>query len=232
MRAGSGVTDSIRYNPAAGSTTPTATVGVAAALVRVVVEEDVLRQRILLTLRRTSAVLSSSATDGRDYDVLVVSADSAELLEAKLSACPPGETASIVVVVPDVCPTRPLIPGARAQGVVLESAIDTALAVTIAAVRAGQIVRPRGWDESNAPFLSPREKQVLALVVMGMSNAEIAKRLGIVETTVKSHISASYRKLDVRSRSEACSRILDPHTGLGVGILALSAGSYDAAEAL
>jgi DNA-binding NarL/FixJ family response regulator len=134
------------------------------------------------------------------------------------------------VVVPDSCRPRPLIAGARAQGIVLESEVETALTVTIAATRAGQIVRPRGWDESNAPFLSPREKQVLALIVMGLSNAEIAKQLGIVETTVKSHISASYRKLGVRSRSQACARILDPHTGLGVGILALSAGPYDDEE--
>jgi DNA-binding NarL/FixJ family response regulator len=213
------------------STTPTVTVDVAATSVLVVVEEDVLRQRILLALRRASSSFSSSVAGGPEHDVLVISADGAESLEEKLSASSAGSSASIVVVVPDSCRPRPLITGSRVQGIVLESAIDVALAVTIAAARAGQIVRPSGWDESNAPFLSPREKQVLALVVMGMSNVEIAKKLGIVETTVKSHISASYRKLDVRSRSEACARILDPQTGLGVGILALSAGPYDDAEA-
>lgn len=221
------MTDGVGYPRAAHSTTPTTTVGVAAASVLVIVDEDMLRRRIVLALRRASSSVSPSLTEGPKPDVLVVSADGAPSLEAKLSTLASGEQARVVAVVPDSRNPRPPITGARAQGVVLESEIETALAVTIAAVRAGQVVRPQRWDESTTPLLSPREKQVLALVVMGMSNAEVAQRLGIVETTVKSHISASYRKLEVRSRSEACARILDPQTGLGVGILALSAGGYD-----
>jgi DNA-binding NarL/FixJ family response regulator len=60
------------------------------------------------------------------------------------------------------------------------------------------------------------------LVVIGFSNAEIASKLHLAETTVKSHLTTSFRKLGVRTRSEAALRILDPHTGLGLGILSMT----------
>jgi DNA-binding NarL/FixJ family response regulator len=44
---------------------------------------------------------------------------------------------------------------------------------------------------------------VLALLSAGLSNAEIAPRLVVSETTVDHHFSAILRKLDVRNRSEA-----------------------------
>jgi DNA-binding NarL/FixJ family response regulator len=58
--------------------------------------------------------------------------------------------------------------------------------------------------------------------VIGFSNAEIASKLHLAETTVKSHLTTSFRKLGVRTRSEATLRILDPHTGLGLGILSMT----------
>jgi DNA-binding CsgD family transcriptional regulator len=50
--------------------------------------------------------------------------------------------------------------------------------------------------------LSPREREVFALVARGMTNAEIAKELFIVETTVKSHVGSILVKLNATSRSE------------------------------
>ena len=71
-------------------------------------------------------------------------------------------------------------------------------------------------------MLSAREKQILGLVVMGLMNSEIAARLFLAESTVKSHLSSAFRKLGVRSRTEASELILDPERGLGTGILAIS----------
>ncbi len=71
--------------------------------------------------------------------------------------------------------------------------------------------------------LSMREKQVLSMIVMGSTNAEIATKLFLAESTVKSHLSSAYNKLGVCSRKDAASRILDPLQGLGPGILAISA---------
>ena len=44
---------------------------------------------------------------------------------------------------------------------------------------------------------------------MGFTNSEIGARMFLAESTVKSHLSSSYSKLGVRSRSEAVSLLLD-----------------------
>lgn len=51
--------------------------------------------------------------------------------------------------------------------------------------------------------LSPREREILALVAKGLNRVEIGKVLGISATTVATHIGAVYRKLDISTRSEA-----------------------------
>ena len=53
--------------------------------------------------------------------------------------------------------------------------------------------------------LTDREEEVLTLLVEGMTNRQIAQRLGISLSTVKFHVSAILSKLDVSSRTEAVS---------------------------
>ena len=57
--------------------------------------------------------------------------------------------------------------------------------------------------------LTPREVEVLRLLVQGAGNREIAERLVISQGTVKSHVHHILRKLDVRSRTEAAARARD-----------------------
>jgi DNA-binding NarL/FixJ family response regulator len=56
--------------------------------------------------------------------------------------------------------------------------------------------------------LTQRESEVLALMVSGLSNRAIASRLVVGDETVKSHIRAIYRKLDVRDRAQAVATAL------------------------
>ncbi|MFF1612329.1 response regulator transcription factor [Amycolatopsis sp. NPDC058278] len=73
-------------------------------------------------------------------------------------------------------------------------------------------IKPR---TSEVPHLSrqgmtvtPRQQEVIAQLSQGFSNRQIARRLGMSEATVKSHLYAAYRKLGVSSRSEAIIEVL------------------------
>jgi DNA-binding NarL/FixJ family response regulator len=109
-----------------------------------------------------------------------------------------------------------------ADGFVVRDVLAGTLVPTVHAVAAGQVCVP-GDDRQglNRQPLSYRERQALGMVVMGFSNGEIASRLYLAESTVKSHLSSAFRKLGVRSRAEATALVLDPNEGVGVGILTI-----------
>jgi DNA-binding NarL/FixJ family response regulator len=107
---------------------------------------------------------------------------------------------------------------AGVDGFVADPEAERALRGTIAAVLAGQISVPRAIRERISwTTFSLREKQVLQLVAAGLTNAEIADRLFLSESTIKSHLSSSFRKLRVSSRAEAAAAVLDPDNGLVIG---------------
>ncbi|TCK99575.1 regulatory LuxR family protein [Roseivirga ehrenbergii] len=54
--------------------------------------------------------------------------------------------------------------------------------------------------------ISPRELEVLQLISEGLSNQEIAERLFVSESTIKTHISNLFVKLDVKRRTQAVIR--------------------------
>jgi DNA-binding NarL/FixJ family response regulator len=109
---------------------------------------------------------------------------------------------------------------ARLEGVVNAAEIEAALLPTLEAVAVGQCVIPRSVRQIvDRPPLSPRERQILAMVVIDFSNAEIARKLFVSESNVKNHLSSAFQKLGVKSRSAATELILDGESGLGPGIL-------------
>ena len=57
-----------------------------------------------------------------------------------------------------------------------------------------------------APRLTPRQKDLLRLLAAGHTNSQIARRLGISEGTVRSHLEGIYERLNVSSRTAAVTR--------------------------
>jgi two-component system response regulator DevR len=97
---------------------------------------------------------------------------------------------------------------AGACGYLPKSVERTELLEAIRAIARGETYFPanvrRVLDVGRArPDLSPRENEVLLLVVEGLLNKEIADRLGLAEITVKQHVSAILRKLGVQDRTQA-----------------------------
>lgn len=140
------------------------------------------------------------------------------------------EHARVVVICPEIqrWEVRAVL-GVGAAGVVLEREMAGTLGPCLHAVRVGQICVPRQqWRQIAPPALSAREKQILGLVVMGYMNSQIAERLFLSESTVKSHLSSAFGKLGVRSRNEAVNLILDSERGFGMGILALGGEPLEA----
>jgi two-component system, NarL family, response regulator LiaR len=66
-----------------------------------------------------------------------------------------------------------------------------------------QSLRLRSSEGAGIHALSQREREVLELVAEGLSNAQIAERLGIGDKTVKSHVSSMLAKLDLSDRTQA-----------------------------
>jgi len=66
---------------------------------------------------------------------------------------------------------------------------------------------------SRLDALSPREHEILRGIALGQGNKEIARTLGIAETTVKIHVQHILRKLDVSSRVHAA--VIAAEHGLG-----------------
>lgn len=79
----------------------------------------------------------------------------------------------------------------------------------------GELVAPRELleyliayeDAVDLDSLSARQREILGLVVEGLSNAQIAKRLYLSESTVKQHLRAAYKLLGVSNRTEAAKLI-------------------------
>jgi LuxR family transcriptional regulator, maltose regulon positive regulatory protein len=100
---------------------------------------------------------------------------------------------------------------------VSSAGISSKYADTLLAVFRQHAEDPQRLAEANIPrdvqlpseLLSERELEVLRLIALGLSNREIAQELFVTPGTAKRHVHNIYRKLEVRSRTQAMARARD-----------------------
>lgn len=84
----------------------------------------------------------------------------------------------------------------------------------------GEVVAPRqllgyliaSQGSADLDLLSARQREILKLVADGMSNAQIARRLYLSESTVKQHLRSAYKLLGVSNRTEAAALLRQSNT--------------------
>jgi DNA-binding NarL/FixJ family response regulator len=136
--------------------------------------------------------------------------DLADALAEALAASP-----SLAIAAPDVRPdvtlTDRAAPAAAspvlrlAGGPLPEDAPPDLVLAAAHVMAAGVRLETAPRRETPPPHLSPREREVLALLADGASNKAIGRALGITERTAKFHVAAALARLGARNRSEAVS---------------------------
>jgi DNA-binding NarL/FixJ family response regulator len=177
---------------------------------------------------RADGTPDTGALEAGTVVVLLGTGTAIERVRATQALADAHPDAHLVVCMPADAANAPLRRALRAgaAGIVLDGELERTLAPTARAVAAGQLAVPSSLRSQIAPrALSYREKQILGFVVLGFTNRQIADELFLAESTVKTHLSSAFGKLDAHSRADASARILDPESGYGVGILALSTGA-------
>lgn len=108
---------------------------------------------------------------------------------------------------------------AGAAGYLLKNAPIDTLAEAIRSANSGQptlgpeateaLIKVKTGPLKLGSDLTPREREVLALVVEGLSNEEIAQQLVISPSTARHHVSACIKKLGASNRTQAAARAVE-----------------------
>jgi two-component system, NarL family, response regulator LiaR len=142
--------------------------------------------------------------------------DGVEATRQIRACCPDTRVVALTSFVEKELVPRALQAGAI--GYLLKNVSSQELAVALRAAAKGQstlspeatqaLVQATSDVRSMIEPLTPREQQVLTLLVEGRTNLQIGQELGITESTVKSHVSTIIAKMGVASRTEAVATAL------------------------
>jgi len=196
--------------PATGARQAAGTSHIGGLRIRVQATDPVRGQGLVAMLQAAGHVVTDDTPD-------------VELCDVGRGAPPlPREAEAPVVALT----TGPAVSGTPA-GVLAADATADQLDLALRAVAAGLLVRSPGAADGataergfaaaadDTPLLTPREREILALVGQGLSNKSAARQLGISVHTVKFHMEALFAKLDATSRAEAVAK------GLRGGVIVL-----------
>jgi two-component system, NarL family, response regulator LiaR len=149
-------------------------------------------------------------------DLVMSKMNGAEATKAILEACPETKVIALTSF-----KEQDLVEGALKAGAIgylLKNVDADELADAIRQADAGKpTLAPEAAqvliEASRKPYkpgidLTEREKEVLALLVEGLTNPEIAEKLVVSKSTVKFHVSSILNKLQVSSRTEAVAKAL------------------------
>jgi len=201
----------------------------AALAVAMVTEDDLLLQRVRMALDREGLVARvelAGRTEPdidrleRRPDVMLLAGTSSRAAAAHAHAVRRRvRDVHVLLVVGADFRDRHLL-DAGIEGIVVERDLEATLAIAVRAVCAGLLSLPREMRHAvEMPALSHRERQILRLVAAGLTNEQIAGRLYLAKSTVAGHLTAVFRRLGVRSRSEAVTMILSGDELLRASIL-------------
>ena len=155
--------------------------------------------------------LIAAAVEARARVIVVAVARVEDAVDVLDDARDAGYEGDVVAVAGDRA-ARAVRGGLRegVAAVIWEDQTEVALPIAVRGAGLALSVVPRAAGERlEPPPLSHREREVLALAADGASNQQIARRLMISLSTVKTHLSSAFAKLGVGGRSEALAALAD-----------------------
>jgi DNA-binding NarL/FixJ family response regulator len=196
--------------------------------------ESLVSESASLTATAAAASIDAIARDPRlaSSEVVLLYSMTPDLIARDLEALPP---IPIVVLLrgPPSADAIPSLLAAGVRGVLPEDSTAEEIAAAIEAAAAGFVIlppeqvgellasrpaathdfAPSRAEAARSPALTPREREILAMLAEGLPNKSIAARLGISDHTVKTHLEAIFDKLGASTRAEAVAR------GVRMGLL-------------